>query len=64
MTTDNIKAVIRKWHANWNAWPTKSELVQTLLAMGFVVDSAELDDLLGTLCAANELQVINGTFVI
>ena len=64
MTTDNIKAVIQKWHTNRNAWPTKSELVQALLTQGFVVDCAELDDLLGTLCAANELQVINGTFVI
>ena len=64
MTTDNIKAVIQKWHVKRKAWPSKTELNQALSAEGFTVDSAELDDLLATLRAANELQVINGTLVI
>lgn len=64
MTTDNIKTLIRKWHAARNSWPTRAELVQALLAEGFTVDSAELDDLLATLHDANGLQFVNGTLVI
>ena len=64
MTTDNIKTLIRKWHAARNSWPTRVELVQALLAEGFTVDSAELDDLLATLRDANGLQFVNGTLVI
>jgi len=64
MTTDNIKAVIQKWHDKRKVWPSRAELIQALMAEGFAVDSVDLNDLLSILCAANELQVINGTLVI
>jgi len=55
MTTDDVKKVANSFYEKRKHWPRKSELATALLAEGFFVDDACLEDLLAILRQSGEV---------